>query len=237
VRSPNQTALQAGRTALVTGASRGLGRAVAEAFLRAGARVLATGRDPAAMAQARAALEAIGGPFEMVALDVRDERAVAAWIGGLERLDILVNNAGIARHRPLLETPTDELREILEVNVIGAFIVLREAARKMVAQGGGHIINIASDAAIRGIGGMAPYVASKHALLGLGRSASLEMRERGVRVTTFCPGPISTDILGPGSAHPAAMPPQALAEHIVHLASLPPSIEVQEVLLQPTWRR
>lgn len=225
-----------GKTVLVTGASRGFGRAMAEAFLRKGAKVLALGRDPAAMAETRAALEAIGGAFEMVALDVRDEAAVTDCIAGLERLDILINNAGIARHRPLLETPTQELRDILEVNVVGAFLVLREAARKMVAQGGGHILNIASDAAVRGIPNMAPYVASKHALLGLGRSVSLELRQQGVRVTTFCPGPIATDILGPSTANPAAMPPDRLAELVVHLAETPPEMEAQEVLVQPTWR-
>lgn len=225
-----------GKTVLVTGASRGFGRAMAEAFLRKGAKVLALGRDPAAMAETRAALEAIGGAFEMVALDVRDEAAVTDCIAGLERLDILINNAGIARHRPLLETPTQEIRDILEVNVVGAFLVLREAARKMVAQGGGHILNIASDAAVRGIPNMAPYVASKHALLGLGRSVSLELRQQGVRVTTFCPGPISTDILGPGTANPAAMPPDRLAALVVHLAETPPEMEAQEVLVQPTGR-
>ena len=99
----------------------------------------------------------------------------------------------------LIETPTQEIRDILEVNVIGAFVVMRESARKMLHTDGGQIINIASDAAIRGIARMGPYVASKHALLGLSRSMSLELRQQGVRMTTFCPGPISTDILGSGT--------------------------------------
>jgi NAD(P)-dependent dehydrogenase (short-subunit alcohol dehydrogenase family) len=223
-----------GKTIVVTGASRGFGQAIARACLQAGARVLALGRDPAALEETRAALAAIGGEFEIGTLDVRDEGAVCACFAGLNRLDVLVNNAGIARIRPLLETPTSELEEILAVNVVGAFVVMREAARKMVAAGGGHIINIASDAALRGIARMAPYVASKHALLGLGRSAGLELRAHGVRVTTFCPGPIATDILGPGTASPHALPPDALAGMIVHLAALPPEIDAQELLVQPS---
>jgi len=222
-----------GKTVLVTGASRGFGRAITEAFLRARARVLALGRDPEAMAETRASLERIGGAFEMVTMDVLDEPNVTDYMAGLDRLDVLVNNAGIARFRPLLDTPTTELREVLEVNVVGAFVVLREAARKMVARGGGQIINIASDAAVRGIAQMAPYVASKHALLGMGRSVGLELRAQGVRVTTFCPGPIATDIFGPGTANPAALPPDRLAEMIVQLAALPPEIEAQELLIEP----
>jgi NAD(P)-dependent dehydrogenase (short-subunit alcohol dehydrogenase family) len=116
---------------------------------------------------------------------------------------------------------------------VAAFVVLREAARKMAQSGGGHIINIASDAATRGIEGMAPYVASKHALLGLGRSAHLELKPFGVRVTTLCPGPIQTDILGPGTAWDAAMPPQALAKLIADIAEQPARVAVQEMLLTP----
>jgi NAD(P)-dependent dehydrogenase (short-subunit alcohol dehydrogenase family) len=223
-----------GKTVLVTGASRGLGRAIAAAFLRAGARVLALGRDSAAMAETRMLLEEISGPFVMVQLDLRDERAVTSYITDLDGLDIVVNNAGIARHGPLVTTSTQELRDILEVNLIAAFIVMREAVRKMLLLGaGGHIINIASDAAYRGIGHMAPYVASKHALLGMSRSANLELRKHGIRVSTLCPGPIITDILGPGTANPNALPPEHVAEMVVHIASLPPEVEVQEVLMQP----
>ena len=80
---------------------------------------------------------------------------------------------------------------------------------------------------------MAPYAASKHALLGLNRSVSQELRQRGIRLTTFCPGPITTDILGVGTANSKAMSPKELAKTIIHLAEVPPEIEIQELLAQP----
>ena len=92
---------------------------------------------------------------------------------------------------PLLDVTTDDLREVLEVNLIGAFVVMRESIRKMQQHGSGDVINIASDAAIKGIGGMSSYVASKHGLLGMGRSIRQEMHGSGIRVSTFCPGPIT----------------------------------------------
>lgn len=207
------------KTVLVTGARRGLGKAVADEFRRRGWEVVGV------------ALHAESG---VQALDCRDEEAVTRFIRGLPALDVVVNNAGIARVRPLLETPTAELREILETNVVAAFVVMREAARRMAEQGGGHIINIASDAAVIGIAKMAPYVASKHALLGLGRSAGLELRARGVRVTTYCPGPISTEILGPAGINPNALQPADVAQTVVHIAELPDGVNVQEVLVRPT---
>jgi 3alpha(or 20beta)-hydroxysteroid dehydrogenase len=222
-----------GKVVLITGASRGVGRAAAEAFLRAGAKLIATGRDRSSMAQTEVALKAIGGKFRMERLEVTDESAAAELIGSLERLDVLINNAGIAQHKPFLETTTDELRRVIDTNVIGAFVVMREAIRKMVTHGGGDVINVASDAALRGIGTMAPYVASKHALLGMSRSVRLEMRYQGVRVVTVCPGPINTAILGAPSGN-QAIDPNDLAQTLVHLASLGPSLEIQEVLIQPT---
>ena len=225
-----------GKTVLVTGASRGFGLAVAKGMLGAGATVIGWGRDPKALAEAKSKLEAIGGDFVLDTVDVTDEATVTKRIAGMAQLDVLVNNAAIARSRPMLETPTQELRDTLEVNVIGAFVVMREAARRMIALGAsGLVINIASDLAVGGNAGMGPYCASKHALLGLGRSATLALRDKGVRVTTFCPGPIATNIMSPdGDKNPDAMNADELAKSIVHLAEMGPRMEVQEMLVEPT---
>jgi NAD(P)-dependent dehydrogenase (short-subunit alcohol dehydrogenase family) len=222
------------KTILITGASRGLGRATAEAFLRAGAHVVATGRNVHAMLQSEAALKAIGGRLELVTLEVTNEAAVAKLIRSLERLDVLINNAGISQSKPFLQTSTEEFRRMLEVNVIGAFIVMREAARKMAAQGGGDVINIASTGALQGLPGMASYATSKHALLGLARSVRLELRSQGVRVMTVCPGPIKTEILGPEGYLDQAIEPHDLAETLVYIASARRSLAIQELVIVPT---
>ena len=209
------------RSVLVTGASRGIGRAIAEAFAQGGWRTIGV---------ARSAAEVTG--VQMHQMDCCDEPAMTRLIASLETLDVLVNNAGIARSTPLVDTPTEEFREVMETNVVAAFVAMREAARRMVREGGGHIINIASDAAVMGIGRMTAYVGSKHALLGMGRSVGLELRKQGVRVTTYCPGPVDTQILGPGD--PNALQSADIAQTILHLAELPESMEVQEMLVRPT---
>lgn len=224
-----------GRTILVTGASRGLGRALAEEAASTGANVVAVVRDEGAAQNLAPVLAVHEGKSRVVSLDLRDEPAVVALISSLEVLDVVINSAGIARHRPLLETPTEELREVLAVNVVAPFVVTREAIRLMLRTSGkGHIVNIASTAALEGIPGMAPYAASKHALLGFGRSVSAEFRARGIRVTTVNSGRIATDIMGSGNINDLAMKPGQLARAILGLTEFPPAFEVSEILVEPT---
>jgi len=219
------------KTVVVTGASRGFGRALAVEF-SASAKVFAIGRDAAALAETVALAQA--DRVQPVVLDLRDENAVTDFFASLDSLDILINNAGIAQVKPLLDSSTDDLRDVLETNLVAAFVVMREGARKMAARGGGHIINIASDAAMRGIQNMTAYCASKHALLGMSRTAQLELHAQNVRVTSFNPGPIKTEILGELSNQDSAMPTQELARLVVHLSQIPPQIAVHEILVQPS---
>jgi len=221
------------RTVLVTGASRGLGREVAKAFLRAGARVIAMDDDAQSLQETRAALPTHADHFSLVQIDTRDEAAVTEFIASLDSLDVVVNNMNVVRRRPLLETPTQDLRDMLEANVVAAFVVMREAARFMIAHDGGHIINIAGTAAMQGVADMAPFAASKHALLGLGRSLEKELHAYPIRITTFCPGPIAVSMPdGEQSAGPM-LDPAALASTIVHLAELPPEVEIKEIVVEP----
>lgn len=218
------------KTVLVTGASRGLGRAVVRAFLRAGSNVIAMDHDGKALLETRAALQNLSEKFSTAQIDVRDEPAVTEFIASLGQLDVVINNMNAHIGHPLLETSTQELWDVLEMNVVAAFVVMREATRFMIAHGGGHIINIASTAAIQGVANMAPFAASKHALLGLGRSLEQELHEYPVRITTFCPGPIANS----GDEQPAGPPldPAALATTIIHLASLPPEVEIKELVVE-----
>jgi len=225
--------MRARRTVLVTGASRGLGRSLAVAFASGGVDVVGTGRDEAALARTAALCDALPGSFAAHRLDVRDADALDALFDGLGPLDVCVANAGIAEQRPLAETDEEDLRRLLEVNVVGAFAVMRRAAAAMVAQGGGRIVPIASDAAYVGIPTMAAYVASKHALLGLARTLALELAGTGVHVTTICPGGIRTEILGEVSAAGDGMDVDDAAAAIAAVATAGPSIGSCELHLQP----
>jgi NAD(P)-dependent dehydrogenase (short-subunit alcohol dehydrogenase family) len=208
----------AGKRVLVTGGNRGMGLAIVKAMAAAGAEVIAWGRDQEAWTVAAETLKDVTGTCSFHQVNVRDEQAVVAAVADAGPVDVLVNNAGIVGMSPARETPTKDIEDILATNVTAAFVVMREIVKGMVTNGGGLIINVASDAAVMGIGRMGANCASKHGLLGVGRCFSAELREHGVRVTTFCPGPISTDILGPGTANPDCMDPDALAGLLVSIA-------------------
>jgi NAD(P)-dependent dehydrogenase (short-subunit alcohol dehydrogenase family) len=150
----------------------------------------------------------------------------------MSSLDICVNNAGIAEQSPFVDCRPEDLRRVFEVNVIGAFTVMQEAARLMTRQGSGHVVTVASDASYKGIEQMAAYVASKHALLGLARTLRLELRGTGVRETSIFPGPVRTGLLGSVSLA-GGMDPQEFAEVVVEITSAGSSIAVDEVYLQP----
>lgn len=201
-------------TALVTGASRGLGRALSLALCADGMRVIAMARDGAALNRL-ATGDVVGGSgcIEPQVADVTCESSVAEALAGLEHLDVVINNAGVAAMSSLADTTVEGFEQMLRVNLVGPFVVMKQTIDLLSPDG--IIVNIASDAALKGIAGMSSYVASKHGLLGLARSADLELRSRGIRVVTFCPGPMETEIFGPGTANPSAMPPAAVADIIV----------------------
>jgi len=221
------------KTVLVTGASRGLGRAIVKAFLNANAVVIALDADATALRETRAALPSYGDNFSLAHIDVRDEAAVTEFIASRPQLDVVINNMNLSHGSPLLETSTAALREVLEMNVVAAFVIMREATRFMVAHDGGHIINIASTAAVQGVANRAPFAASKHALLGLGRSLEQELHAYPIRITTFCPGPIASASEEPDPPTPSVLAPDTLAATIVHLASLPPEVEIKELVVEP----
>jgi NAD(P)-dependent dehydrogenase (short-subunit alcohol dehydrogenase family) len=181
---------------LVTGGASGIGRAVVEAVVAEGWRAIVLDLPGPALDAARAAF----GPARVrcTALDVSDEAAVAAEIAAVERdvapLDGVVNSAGIARDLPALETGTEIFRRILEVNVLGSFVVAREAARAMRGRGGA-IVNIASVSGIRGNEGRVAYGASKGAVITMSLVMAVELAPLGIRVNVIAPGPIETPLV------------------------------------------
>ncbi|WP_332743608.1 SDR family oxidoreductase [Hydrogenophaga sp.] len=190
-----------GRVALVTGASRGLGLAMARALAAHGAEVWLNGRDAdslnMAVEEARAAGQAGGGFAHALPFDVTDEVAATAAITRVlaesGRLDILINNVGQRRRQPLDKLPAQALREVLEANLVSAWHLCREAARPMRAQGFGRIINVTSIAGPIARAGDAAYTTSKGALAALTRALAAELGPHGINVNAIAPGFFATE--------------------------------------------
>ena len=181
-----------GRVALVTGASRGLGKTFALALARAGADVAITSRTLASLDETRCAIEALGRCCHGVALDVRSHEsimtAVASVHGHFGGIDILVNNAGCNIRKPALEVTWDDWNTILDTNLRGPFFVAQAAARHMVAAGRGRIINIGSVTSVAGYAGLGPYGASRGGVKQLTMSLADDWGVHGITVNCLAPG-------------------------------------------------
>jgi 3-oxoacyl-[acyl-carrier protein] reductase len=184
-----------GRTALVTGSTRGIGRSIAETLAGAGARVAIVGRDQAKAAEVAAA---VGNGAEGFGCDVGDPASVTALVEGVEKafgqIDILVNNAGLTRDNILFRIKDDDWDTVIDANLRGAFVAIRAASRGMIKRRWGRIINIASVVGLTGNKGQANYAASKAGLIGLTKSVAKELGSRNVLANAVAPGFIETDM-------------------------------------------
>lgn len=189
-----------GRTALVTGGSRGIGRAIVMDLATRGARVRFAFRDDAASADAVVAeVRSRGGDVASARVDVRDRDQVRDWIRGVVEetgaVHVLVNNAGIRRDGLLALMKDEDFTDVLETNLTAVFRVTREAARPMIAARWGRIVNIASVSGLSGPAGQCNYAASKGGLIALTRSLSKEMARFGITVNAVAPGLVDTEMV------------------------------------------
>jgi len=190
------------RTALVTGASGGIGKATVAALIECGANVIATGRRQEALD----ALVAEHGAGRVTAFpgDLNDGDFVANLVSAAANVEILVSNAGVLKYAPILDLTYDDMENMIQTNVLGSFRVMHEIAKAMVERGRGHIVVMTSTAAreVYPLGSI--YCATKHALSAFTRALRVELQSKGIRVSEIAPGMVDTDIRN-DSDHPAVI--------------------------------
>jgi 3-oxoacyl-[acyl-carrier protein] reductase len=200
-----------GKSAIVTGGSRGIGAAIATVFAERGAAVVISGRDEGRLQTAVKDLEALGGRVVSVVADAASredaERLVETAKEQLGRIDIVVNNAGMTRDALVVRMKDADWDAVMDVNLRGAFLLTRAAARGMMRQKSGRIINIASAAGAMGNAGQANYSAAKAGLIGLTKATARELAHWNILVNAVAPGLIETDMIAdlPGAARDALL--------------------------------
>ncbi len=223
-----------GKVAIVTGASRGIGRGIAMALAEAGATVICAARDLAKLEAVAAEIVAAGGKAQAAVVDVASresiESLISATVAGHGRIDVLVNNAGITRDNLLLRMKQAEWDDVIATNLTSVFTSTQAVMKPMLKQRGGSIINIGSVVGLTGNAGQANYAAAKAGLVGFSKSVAREVASRGIRVNVITPGFIETDMTNamPEAAKQAMLAtvplgrtgtPADIAALVVYLAS------------------
>ena len=228
-----------GKTALVTGAGRGIGRAIATALAHAGARVVAAARTASEIESLARELGAAGRDVRAVPADISEEDSVAALFAQIAQhygqLDILVNNAGIGIYGPVVDFSSADFDRLMNVNVRGAFLCSRDALKLMLPRRCGYIINISSVVGFKGYVNQGAYAATKHAIMGLTKVLAVEAQKHNVRVSVILPGGVNTGLVG--NARPDLKPeellqPEDIAATVMFLLSLPERAAIDEIYIR-----
>jgi 3-oxoacyl-[acyl-carrier protein] reductase len=233
-----------GRVALVTGGSRGIGFAIAQSLVRAGANVAISARDEGVLLEAAESLEKEGGARVIpIRCDVRRYEEVRAMVGRavdqLGGLDILINNAGIGIFGSTGELEVDQWDTVIETNLSGVFYCCREAIPHLAKRGDGWIINIGSLAGKNAFAGGAAYNASKFGLIGFSEALMLDVRHRGIRVNYIMPGSVASEFVGPSGRHSGAdtdwmLQPEDIAQLVTNLLAFPARALPSRIEVRPT---
>jgi len=232
----------AGKTALVTGASSGLGWATAIALAHHGANVVVTARREERLRELCAKIESLGTKAVSFAGDAAEEstaqQSIALAIATFGHLDIVINNAGAGNYKNLVDTSAEEYDALMNANMKSGFLFSRYAAPHMIEQKSGTILFISSVAGLQGVAGEAVYSASKFAQVGFAQSLDAELRKHGIKVGTICPGGVKTEFaVGHGRTEDYVrnshmMEPQEVAEAIVFACLQPPNVRIPQMTVR-----
>ena len=229
-----------GKVALLTGASRGIGCAIARALLDEGAHTFLVSRRREAVRKLAAAWNAAGGRAEALSADVTREREVNRLIARVKkrsgRLDILIINAGVFTYKPFEKTTLEDWRSNIDTNLTGTFLCTRAALPLLKRKRGGHILNIISVAGREAYENCSAYCASKFGALGLSRVLAEELRPFGIRVTAILPGPVRTKMiqkLGLRVPKGRILEPEDVARTVVEALTQPQRASLEEIVLRP----
>jgi 3-oxoacyl-[acyl-carrier protein] reductase len=216
----------ADKTAIVTGAGRGIGRIIALTLARNGARVALASRTMSELERVQQEIEAFGGEAASFPTDVSREPEIIALVRDtvqrFGRLDILVNNAGIGFFGPVEEATAEQWDRLMAVNARGPFLLCREAIPYLRQRGQSFIVNISSAVGLKGYANQAAYGASKHALMGMTKALAREVQSDGIRVHAVCPGGTATELIGrarPDLDQSVLMDPQEIADIVLFLVT------------------
>lgn len=230
----NDSALIRGKVSIVTGGTRGIGRSISEALLRAGAKVVICGRD---QNDVNRAVNEMKGTVKGMKCDVRSlsdvKKLVKMTIEAFGGVDILINNAGVAHLGRVDELAPEAWKEVIDTNLTGAFYCAHEVIPEMKRRGGGQIINMASRSGMNAYAGGSAYNASKFGLIGFSEAMFLDLRSERIRVSYVMPGRVGTDFAGE-EKKPWHLSPDDVAEAVLDILKLDSRAVMSRVELRPT---
>ncbi|MDP6524040.1 MAG: SDR family NAD(P)-dependent oxidoreductase [Kiritimatiellia bacterium] len=227
------------KTAIVTGAGRGIGRAISMMLASAGAHVILTARTEEQLESAVDEITSAGGSAEAFPADLADEPGILSLFQAVSanhsQLDILVNNAGYGVFGPLADFKTEDFDTVIDVNLRGAFICCREAMKLMIPNRSGYIINVSSVVGFKGYPNQAAYTAAKHGIMGITKSLAAEAQEHNIRASVISPGGVSTELIH--NARPdldpnELMQPEDIAQAVEYLLSLSDRAAIDEIYIR-----
>lgn len=227
------------RTAIVTGAGRGIGRAIAIMLAEHGAHVIVAARTKSEIDETAAMIAHCGGSAFPIVLNLADVKSIQSLfsltVKTAKGLDILVNNAGIGKYGAIANFSSEDLQDVLDVNVRGTYLCCQEAMKLMIPKKSGYIINIASVVGFKGYPNQSAYTASKHAIVGLTKSLAAEAQAHHIRASVINPGGTDTDLIAaarPDLDPSILMQPEDVAQTVLFLLSLSERCAIDEIYIR-----